>query len=739
MLKTILQSLWDWVCQLLSRKTLTTSTGQPGQSDARSGKDSGNDAISGPYDGNTSSAVPTGDREEHKGDGRSKTGRDNETKPNKNRKKPGGIGGRRIGRKRSQSSAGTDRDTKLKISPRPELICRNTLGSSQWEVVLSTDNESKVKEVRQDGELLDLVNGECRLSSMAGYLSIIFEDRKSEEISLYNDSPLIFKMPNEWEGDGRRVGGISSGHFIVLAPKEWKRTGSAPIEPEECTDVDYMAHFFYVERGKSAPNTGGFDGCALAMTKIGFELRGERVFDNANEGELYVGVPPELKPSSGVTWARVGEEREGGWKGENFKPRERSLKDVLKGRQGRFFVRVYDDEGLRDSGQFRYLRGLREIRVDGEPYTPNTILLPSSAGYSTAEVHFVCTAAAPIHPIVERAGPHWSITEERTIEVEPHPQGDIISCALRSGECRVDSVIRLPRIWWRLERDHRRAKEWGSVPLAMKPHEFRNQARAHALIRLKLPPAVSSVRVGFGDELERIYRTQGNRNTNEAQIHLSDFVDYDQLGQRLNKDVFLNVQCGERVMALIRISADAVPKIATFESVPMEIKVGETTTLHWMIRNGESDAVSVHINDGIGAVESGGCREVRPMETTTFILNLNAPTVDDTKSVTVVVQNERGCELLTLAEVRKRLEGVDLSHMAEETGFSIVDLTRYWDGECHSGEYKSREFEMPFFINCMSEYAIDRSRYMERARHRRRNNRRRTKRSRPWKRKRKPT
>ena len=273
----------------------------------------------------------------------------------------------------------------------------------------------------------------------------------------------------------------------------------------------------------------------------------------------------------------------------------------------------------------------------------------------------------------------------------------------------------------------------------MKPHEFRDQAHADTLIRLKLPPIVSSVRVGFGNELDRVYRTQRNRNDSETQIHLSDFVDYDQLGQRLNKDILLNVQCGERVMALIRISADAVPKIATFESEPKEIKLGETTTLRWTIRNGESDAVSVHINDGIGAVKSSGRRGVRPMETTTFILTLKAPTVDDTKSVTVVVQNERGGKLLTLAEVRKRLEGVELSHMAEETGFSIVDLNRYWDGECHSGEYKSPEFEMPFFINCMSEYAVDRSRYKDRARVRRRNNRRRVKRSRPRKRKWKPT
>lgn len=755
MLKKKLQSLWDWVWQLLSRGTLPTGTGQSGQSQegiepaspesagsqkkqpGLSEEENGNEAISSPPVGSQSQVDVKIRQEERTTDENSETDTGIGEKQNKNQKQPGDIAGRRNGRKRTPTSAGNDRDAKLRISPRPELICRNSLSSSQWEVVLSADNASNIKEVRQDGQLLDLVNGEYNLSSFARYLSIIYADRKSEKFPLYNDTPLIFKMPNEWKGDGRRVSGITIGHFIVLVPKEWKRTGSAPVKPEECTDVNFAAHFFYTKKGDSAGVVGGFEGRRIELTPSGFELKGEIVFDSSFDGKLYVGAPPELKPSSGVTWARIGEESEDGWKGENFKPTERSLKDVLKGREGRFFVRVYDRKGLRDSGQFRYLRGLREIRVDGEPYSPNTILVPSSAGYSTAEVHFVCTDAAPIH--LESAGPHWSTTEERTIEVEPHPQGDKISCALRSGECRVVSVIRLPRIWWRLEPDHGRTKEWGSVPLVMKPHEFRNQAHAHASIRLKLPPIVSSVRLGFGNELERVYRTQRNRNDSETQIHLSDFVDYDQLGQRLNKDISLNVQCGERLIPLIQISADAVPKIATFKSEPKEIKLGETTTLHWTIRNGESDAVSVHINDGIGAVKSNGRRGVRPMETTTFILNLKSPTVDDMKSVTVVVQNERGGKLLSLAEVRKRLKGVDLSKMAEETGFSIVDLKRYWDGECHSGEYKSPEFEMPFFVSCMSEYAIDRSRYKERARVRRRINRRRAKRSRPWMRKRKPT
>ena len=427
MLNEIFQSLWVWVWQLLRRGTPTSGTLRSRQSPAEnepispvgaglqkthadpSEEDGGNAPISKVDLGSRSRQDLTDCRENNVRDDHSRNLKENENRQYKSQRQPGKIRGRRNGRMASRPSVGKAVMEDLKTSPRPELICRNARGSSQWEVVLSADNEIDVKEVRQGGKLLNLVNGECSLSSLAGYLSIIYGDRESDKLPLYNDTPLVFKMPNEWEGDGRRVSGVTIGHFIVLTPKDWNRKGNAPVEPEECTDVNFTAHFFHKKKGESAEAVGGFEGRQLELTASGFKLNGDIVVDSSIEGKLFVGAPPELKPSSGVTWARIGEEREGGWKGENFKPTERSLKDVLNGRQGRFFVRVYDHKGLRDSGQFRYLRGLREIRVDGQPYSPNTILLPSSAGYSTVEVHFVGTAAAPILPIIDRAGTHRSI------------------------------------------------------------------------------------------------------------------------------------------------------------------------------------------------------------------------------------------------------------------------------------------------------------------------------------------
>ena len=133
---------------------------------------------------------------------------------------------------------------------------------------------------------------------------------------------------------------------------------------------------------------GDFGGKAIALTRSGFELIGASVFDDSEAGVLYVGDPPELCPTPDVVWVRVGrDEQRADWKGTNFSPAERSVADVLHGRQGRFYVRVYDaDVRLLDSSQFRYLRDLREIRVNGEPYTANTLLVPSPAGHARTEV-----------------------------------------------------------------------------------------------------------------------------------------------------------------------------------------------------------------------------------------------------------------------------------------------------------------------------------------------------------------
>ena len=516
----------------------------------------------------------------------------------------------------------------------PELICRQNPGSLQWEVVLSADDECDIAEVRHDGgEPLSMLNSECCLSSFTGRLSIALKDGEHRKFTLFDDTPMVFKSRNNWDGDGRKVGGITSGYFIVIVPTEWKRTGHAPVERERCADPDFTAHFFFRDKGAAAEDVGGFEECEVALTQFGLELTGERVFDDSEDGELFVGAVPKLNPLSGVVWARIGEESKGGWPGENFKPSERSLADVLHRRQGRFFVRVFDDDTkLLDSGEFRYLRDLREIRVNGEPYSTNTLLVPPSKGHSPTELQFVGADGATIHPTLATGGTHTTLQPRGVLIVEPHPEREDIRCALKSGACRVDTVIRLPRIWWRMERDDGEPDEWRDTPLAMTRQEYREYANTGAVVRLRLPPRITSVNVGFHEELDRVNRPKRG----ETELRLADFVDYSHIDQRLNEDASLNIQCGEAVLTLIRVSADPVPTIISFTSEPTVVAAGERAILHWVTRDVEADGVS--IDPGIGLVESSGSIPVAPTETMTYTLRLAASSMDDvTKDLTLTV------------------------------------------------------------------------------------------------------
>ena len=538
------------------------------------------------------------------------------------------IGGRRLSPQTpTQQQPKDDAEAKLKFTPRPELICRKDLGSWQWEVVLSADDECRIVEVRHDdGKLMGMLNDECRLSSFAGSLSIAFEDGERRESTLFDGTPMVFKSRNNWNGDGRKVRAITSGFYVVIVPKGWKRTGPVPVEPAGCTDPNFLAHFFWHKRGEPAGDMGGFEECEVALTQSGLELTGDRVFDDSEDGELFVGDVPKLNPLPGVVWARVGEEAQGGWSGENFKPSEKCLADVLHSHQGRFFARVYDNVAkLLDSGEFRYLRDLQEIRVNGEPYSANTLLVPPSTGHSPTELQFVGADGATIHPVLATEETHATVRPGGVLIIAPHPKGDDISCALASGTSRVDTVIKLPRIWWRMEQGDDESDEWRDTPMAMTRQEYREYANAGAIIRLRLPPRATSVSGGFDEELERVYRppTRGE----ETKISLADFIDYPQIDLWLNEDALLNVQCGEAVLTFIRVSADPVPTIISFTSEPATVAAGERATLQWVTRNAESNGVV--IDPGIGSVESSGSMPVAPTETMIFTLRLTASGMDD--------------------------------------------------------------------------------------------------------------
>lgn len=81
------------------------------------------------------------------------------------------------------------------------------------------------------------------------------------------------------------------------------------------------------------------------------------------------------------------------------------------------------------------------------------------------------------------------------------------------------------------------------------------------------------------------------------------------------------------------------PIISSFEVTPNEIDLGKTAYLHWNV----SEATSVTIDNGIGAVSLSGNRTITPANTTTYTLTAksSATTVTATASIIVHQLNEK--------------------------------------------------------------------------------------------------
>ncbi len=472
-------------------------------------------------------------------------------------KTPRHIPGRRVTSSRNEPKGGGA----TKFTPKPELICRRPRGSWQWEIILSVPHERNVAGVRQGDKELPAENSGYRPLSFYGSLVVEYDDNDDDEIPLFVNAPLIFKLRNEWEGDGRRVRGITRGHFIVIVPHTWTRSGHARVSPEGCLDTSYTAHYFYIDREDETGDVGGFEEYPFSLARSGYALDGKRIHDDSQEGELFVGAAPVLKLADGIVWARVGEEAHNGWEGESFRPAEKSLGDVLGQRQGRFFVRVYNERAeLVDSGEFRYCAGLREILVNGESYSRDMLLAPSPDGHSPTTLQFVDAEGSAISAALKGDSAHMSVRPDSVVDVAPHPDGDETTWSLWPCDS-MDAVIRLPRIWWRMVRPDESPDGWLDMAVIMSRDEFREQSYAEAEIEIRVPSSIKNVRAGFdsGNGLDQTFPTEAEGNFRQVTLPLDAFVDYKEIDEPSTQDVSLKIRCGDVEIVLVRILPDLLP------------------------------------------------------------------------------------------------------------------------------------------------------------------------------------
>ena len=454
-----------------------------------------------------------------------------------------------------------------------------------------------------------------------------------ERIPLYVDEPMVFRVGTDWQGEGQKVGGVGVGHFIVIAPAEWTRLGDARADPEVCVDGGFRAHYFFRDSG-DCESVEGFVEHGVSSSVI--ELVGERVFDESEQGELFVGEPPEMK-ARGMAWARVGEEGKQGW-GETYRlDGRRSLEEVLDGRQGWFFVRVYrEGSGVAvDSVQFRYLADLRAIRLAGEAYTADTVLMPTPRGYPTVDIEIVGAGDSGVAVTVAPNGTCQFEVRGRTVVCPPNPEAKQLHCRVDGNRGGVDVVVDLPRLWWRLATPGE-SQSWRDTPQTMTREEFRTRASEGAEIQIDVPGRVPRVELGFGDDSGMKYLALKNGRRASCTVPLAHFLDHAEIAGRLFQDAVLGARCVGSGVDLIGVMADPPPRIIDFLVEPGRVSPGGAVVVQWAIENCEGVVVS--LAPGVGPVDAEGSREIRVECSTVVTLSLSAPgmkSVDEERVIEV--------------------------------------------------------------------------------------------------------
>jgi len=77
----------------------------------------------------------------------------------------------------------------------------------------------------------------------------------------------------------------------------------------------------------------------------------------------------------------------------------------------------------------------------------------------------------------------------------------------------------------------------------------------------------------------------------------------------------------------------AKPTINSFTAEPSSIQRSESATLRWSVSN----ATNISINQGVGAVQGTGSRQVSPTSSTNYTLSAQGPGGADSRTVTVAV------------------------------------------------------------------------------------------------------
>ena len=419
-----------------------------------------------------------------------------------------------------------------------KLVCKES--QEIWKIGISFVQRSSAEKFVIKQGLNNLQDDGCNffgLKSISEEITVESIEGSSANLSSsINDrkkKPIIFKMREGWDGIGRRVDSVSSGHFIIFAPLSCgKRINDPPIAPRDTSDPSWKAHYFSGDK-----KNDGFDNYPIIISpNTRFSLEGNRIIDSSNYwGKLFGESFPKFFDNENSNIGNdigklvVGEDNGGTWNTEVHP--SPMISDILKERQSsHYFIRIYNNSNdLIGSMDFRYIKGLQGILINGDSSWHTSV---TSSEIKNLEIQFKGDITTELS---EDGKGIYSIKDRPNFYIfSPESYSRPILFYCRDNEGRdVEVEITPPFISWRLNNGN-----WTRKAISMTLEEFK---KSEDDLEISTPNHVEEMYAGFCDFHQRFEVTKTD-DGKRSFIPLSSFSDNILFERPISRDVFLKIR-----------------------------------------------------------------------------------------------------------------------------------------------------------------------------------------------------
>ncbi len=233
-------------------------------------------------------------------------------------------------------------------------------------------------------------------------------------------------------------------------------------------------------------------------------------------------------------------------------------------------MRIYDrNDCLLDSMDFRFVPGLRDIRVEGGT------CLPGPHGHEQATVRFIHEDSCTIQPVDPTVATALEVRHENghtVATIPPRPDLDETHWTVCDRGAEIDIAVLVKRMWWGVGTDNNVPSDWTDRPLAISCKSFTATTDRALWIRLPHCRFTDRVEVGFDSSRRRPHPIPVDRR--EIAVPLREFCDEREISTPLGSNL---------LYAFVRLDEDlhSAPMLEVTAAIKCRMDRCGFTTASW--------------------------------------------------------------------------------------------------------------------------------------------------------------